>query len=307
MFRATIRAAVLFLLPVLLSGAVRSSAYAQSGGEVAAVAPRSDASESDQPARGPAAESSESLPSEAAGGIAAQEALQVPPPFSLNDCVGLLDLSRSELEETAQEAVGPATGLRRQSILRILGSVSTYLKSRDDLHSSLVDYKWDRLAPIEVRDRLPRPLALRWQAEEMPRNVSALSFEADGGDVELHGLRVFDAAGEQIAEFDRSERNREVLLRHSLPRRYVFHLWRPSDVGRIELLMAKTASAADVIPEVSIHAGHTDRPEHGKSAIYFITEAEQNVRDEQLAAALEDIGQAQREIREYRKVLRNRR
>ena len=223
---------------------------------------------------------------------------EVLPPFSLSDCSILIDQALQALPRSD----GDLKPYNEESIGLLLRTITNYLKMRDEMHSTLVNYTWESIARGQVSDGLIDNEEFTWEGDRIPRNVSALSFEVQRGDAYLHFLRVIDPEGNEIATFDRLRRAPR-LIRHSLPRREVFHLWRPTSIGTIELAYSQANPGRDRAPKVFIHAGHTDEPEYGKSAIYFITRAEQRARARNISLARTDLVRAQQEIRSYREYL----
>ncbi|MBI5155423.1 hypothetical protein HZA57_09315 [Candidatus Poribacteria bacterium] len=222
------------------------------------------------------------------------------PPFSLSDCLRLVSLATDAIptDKAGQESV------HRDSLGQLITSVTDYLKDRDDLHSNLIGYQWTRIGRGKVREPLIQGKTFDWSPEEYPAEVSALSFEVTGGDAQLHAIRVFDPSSEEpIASF-LSESEKPVLLRHSLPRREVFHLWRPATISKIEVAYSQVVPSAEVVPRVYVYAGRTDKPEYGKAAIFYLTRAQQRVELGRVAEGREDLVLARQEIIKYRRQLR---
>lgn len=233
---------------------------------------------------------------EAAATEAPVEAAPLPrfdarPPFSLSDC--LVQLARTA---DAIPRDGEPERFQRESISRAIESIIAYLKTRDDLNSSLAHYRW---RPIEqgivARGPLDSVDFIFRTPEEVPRQVTALSFEVQRGDALLHYLAIHDEEGELVADFPHLK-TRPATLRHSLPRREVFHLWRPTDIGRIELSYSRVNPAEMADPLVVVHAGTTNRPEHGKAAVFFLTRAEQRLQQGHFDEARQDIAEAREAI-----------
>jgi hypothetical protein len=220
-------------------------------------------------------------------------------PFSLNDCLNLLAAANTALPE-GEDALKQVD---RDSYLRLLESVSNYLKERDDLHASLVAYKWEVVERARVRTGLIDSIEFPFQGENVqpgvtvPRNITAISFQVERGDALLHNMKVYDTDGKLVAEFRNPE---AVVLRHSLPKREFFFLWQPTDIGRITLAVSKATPEKEVNPRLSVLAGRTNKPEHGKSAIWLIDGAHADVRAGKVEEAREKIRRAQKELRLFR-------
>lgn len=224
-------------------------------------------------------------------------------PFSLNDCLNLLAFAASVLPE-GENAL---QRIDRDSYLRLLESVSNYLKERDDLHASLVGYKWETIERARVRTGVIESLDLPFTGPDappgttIPKGVTALSFIVERGDVLFHNMKVYDVEDQLIAEFRREQ---ALVLRHSLPKREFFFLWQPTDVGRITLALSKASPADEVHPRILILAGRTNRPEHGKSAIWFLDGAHADIRAGRPEEARAKIRRAQAELRLFRDSVR---
>lgn len=224
-------------------------------------------------------------------------------PYSLNDCLNLLAFAASVLPE-GENAL---QRIDRDSYLRLLESVSNYLKERDDLHASLVGYRWETIERARVRTGVIESLDLPFAGPDappgttIPKGVTALSFIVERGDVLFHNMKIYDAEDKLIAEFRREQ---ALVLRHSLPKREFFFLWQPTDVGRITLAVSKATPADEVHPRILILAGRTNRPEHGKSAIWFLDGAHADIRAGRPDEARAKIRRAQLDLRLFRDSVR---
>jgi hypothetical protein len=224
-------------------------------------------------------------------------------PFSLSDCIGIL---RAVLNGMPVEDDLIVLRYDVGSLRRALDSISNYLRARDDLHYNLVDYRWERVGIDTATSALIQPVSFAWPENLMPRRIDAFSLEALRGDVYLHSMMVYDAKGEQVADF-KFEGTRLMRLRHSLPRREVFHLWRPTDVSRVDLAVSRFDPSAEDFPQIQLHAGRTSKPEHGKATIFFLTRADQELLSNRLVEARQDLQHALREMIAYNQLLKERR
>lgn len=217
-------------------------------------------------------------------------------PFSLSDCYTMLSTARKALHEHA-------SGEQQydlESIVGLLETVTNYLRDRDSMHANLIDYEWSILASRAVDSALPRTETLRLDPRNDGEDIVALSFEVDAADATIHVLEVYNDENELVGPF-----RREVTLRHSLPRRYVFHLYRPTDVQRILLTTSQARPGSGATPRIVIHAGRTDQPEHAKGAIHFIWRSQLAMRAGEFDKAQQRLQWAQDEIVEYRRMLRS--
>ncbi len=216
-------------------------------------------------------------------------------PFSLSDCYTLLSLARDALNETKSGV----TNWDRASIDGLLETVSAYLRERDTMHSSLVEYRWEVLATRSVKSGLPQSDMIDLDPGSRGSRINALSFQVEDGDVVLHKLDVYDDENTLVGPF-----KREVTLRHSLPRRYVFHLYLPTDVQQIAMSTSQARPAAGEKPRVVVLAGRTDEPEHGKAAIHYIWRAQLALAEDNMNGAERRLERAQTEILAYRRFLK---
>lgn len=222
-------------------------------------------------------------------------------PFSLNDCLNLLQAAVRVLPETPDQPVSFET----QSFHRLLNSVSDYLKNRDEMHASLVGYEWDKIGRADVETGVIENIEidLRKQ-EEPPKDMTAISFRVERGDVLVHNMKVFDEDDDLVAEF---RLEKPVQLRHSLPKREFFFLWRPTDIERISIAASKATPEREEDPRLFVLAGRTDKPEHGKAAIWFIDQAQIDIREGRLVMGRQKLARAQTEIRQFRETVRSER
>lgn len=217
-------------------------------------------------------------------------------PFSLSDCYTLLSTARNALKA---QAAGAAE-YDMDSVADLLETTTNYLRDRDAMHSSLIDYRWTILASRAVETTEPRTETILLSPEADGLDIVALSFEVDGADATIHTLEVYSDENELVGPF-----RREVTLRHSLPRRYVFHLYRPTRVSRVVMSTSQTKPGAQSVPRIVINAGRTDQPEPGKAAIHFIWRAQLAMRAGEYDKADKRLERAQSEIMEYRRLLRS--
>lgn len=225
-------------------------------------------------------------------------------PFSTSDCLTILEEVLAALPQNESEAQKYST----RSLLKGVETTNNYLKQRDELHSTLVGYRWQEVGSMVVNKATYELRRAEWDALTQPQAITALSFEARDGDVMITSLSVFNDANERVANFNFSETS-PVILRHSLPRREVFHLWRKTRLARVEITAALAPGRAGVdqgIGRVVIHGGSTNRPEYAKSAIYFLTLTEEDLRSSDPHSGRKDLARAIDELREYKRESRGR-
>lgn len=217
------------------------------------------------------------------------------PPLSLNECLQLIDTMVNALPETNSDE-GPLDSVPSASIIRMIDVLYSYLNFRDDLHTSLAHYEWMRLGETRVAD--PGEAADRdaLHFDAPVRNISALSLAVDRGDVYLHGLWVYDESGHERQQFLFDPPRR---LRHSLPRMEVFHLWRRTEISRIEMKYSR-AEDMDRSPKVFVRGGVTNRREFIKTALYNLKkEAEPAIHQGRYADARIHLQSARGNITDY--------
>lgn len=224
-------------------------------------------------------------------------------PFSLPDCITIL---RAIIAGIRVEDGAAFTRFEPASLRRGIEVVSNYLRARDDLHYNLVDYRWERVGTDSVTSALIQQLRFTWEDSSMPTRVDALSLEALRGDVYLHSMMIYDDQGELAADY-KFDDTRLMRLRHSLPRREVFHLWSPTAISRVDLALSRFDPLESVFPQVNLHVGRTNRPEHGKATIYYLSRAEQRFTAEDLAGVRQELQHALAEMIAYNEALRRRR
>ncbi|MCC5875613.1 MAG: hypothetical protein JJU11_05280 [Candidatus Sumerlaeia bacterium] len=217
------------------------------------------------------------------------------PPLSLNECLQLIDTMVNTLPNTNSED-GPLDSVPSASLIRMIDVLYSYLNFRDDLHTSLAHYEWMRLGETRVAD--PGDTADRdsLHFDAPVRNISALSLAVDRGDVYLHGLWVYDESGQERQQFLFDPPLR---LRHSLPRMEVFHLWRRTEISRIEMKYSR-AEDMDRSPKVFVRGGVTNRREFIKTALYNLKkEAEPAIHQGRYADARIHLQSARGNITDY--------
>lgn len=182
----------------------------------------------------------------------------VRPPLSLEEA--LSQLQQAQLRLAASEESVP------EDVTKTIGSVINYLSFRDDLHTSLANYTWTALGNAKVENSTRDKDELSF--EPPVKRVSALTFEAVGGDLRVQKLWVYDEFDRLRDEFDYEDEPR--VVRSDLPRRQVFHLWRRTTIKRVEWEASRLSvnERSGVSPRLILLGGITDKPERVKTALY---------------------------------------
>lgn len=206
----------------------------------------------------------------------------VRPPLSLDEAL-------SQLRQ-AQLLLASAGSAAPDDVPQTIGSVINYLSFRDDLHTSLANYTWQALGNAKVENSTRDRDELSF--EPPVKRVSALTFEAVGGDLMVQRLRVYDEFDRLRDEFDYEAEPR--VVRSDLPRRQVFHLWRRTTIKRVEWEASRlsTNEQSGLSPRLILLGGTTDRPEHVKTAIFQLTLAQTALQEKNKKAAAEGLARA---------------
>lgn len=228
----------------------------------------------------------------------AQPTLSYMPPLSLEECQNLIMRAHSLIPaEGAAEKIDPSLAAALASIAQ---TSANYLHFRSDLHPSFSHYRWIELVGGRVENNIGETDHDIKRFNPPVEGISALSLEARHGDIWLHRILVFDEKDNMRQEFDYSKEPR--LLRHALPRRDVYHLWRRTTISRIEIEYARAVpNQQNPTPQVGIFAGLTTRarPEHVKTAIFHLQEAHEQILTGDWETARESLALANERLRDY--------
>ncbi|MDX1973126.1 MAG: hypothetical protein SFY68_11405 [Candidatus Sumerlaeia bacterium] len=219
--------------------------------------------------------------------------LNFPTPYSLSDCINIVERTTQALEQSSQIR----SDLDPKKVDEVISQVVEYLRGRDDLHSTLLDYSWEPLDQI----RIQQPQVRReWpNSMDRPKEVTAVSFEVLEADVVLSDLEIRDIDDKVIGPY-----SGEVVLRHSLPRRYVYHLYYPTEIKSIQFSVRKERPEQRQTPVIVMNAGRADRLEHGKYALFHLIRAQSEVQEGKIEKAAATLRIAQREIEKFRRQTR---
>ncbi|MGF1573481.1 MAG: hypothetical protein ACFCU1_10475 [Sumerlaeia bacterium] len=217
-------------------------------------------------------------------------AIEVETPFSLTDCINGV----GKLIETLDKASKKEGKLENNNVVEVFASIMDYLRDRDDLHYTLVNYKWSPMDRIKVQQQ---EITRIWPDEvSRQKSITALSFEVEAADAVIWNLKIKNQQGEELNNFVG-----EVVLRHSLPRRYVYHLYNPTDIYSLSFNVRKENSDQEFTPIVIIQAGKADHVEHGKLALYYLIRAEEEFIEGKIEKSAATLRFAQGEIENFRR------
>ncbi len=230
------------------------------------------------------------------------------PPISLRETLRLMDRVSSTLSRQAPAVAvvttpgaavpaPPAPEVPVESLQRMIRSCINYLRYRDDIHTSLSDYEWVELDDERVENSPDAPDQDAILFEPPVERISAISLQATGGDVRVHRIRVIDEKNSTRQLFDYD--SKPLLVRHLLPRREVFHLWRRTTISRIELEYARVDSTGGVRPRIIIFGGTTSRREYIKTALFQLELASDRLNRKDWARALDAVAEAKEGLGDY--------
>ncbi|MBI1289796.1 hypothetical protein GC173_00940 [bacterium] len=220
------------------------------------------------------------------------------PPLSIAECQDLMRRAEKLIPPDGAPSPDPTWVAGLQSMVETCGN---YLNFRSDLHTSLSQYRWIELGGGRVENN-PGGVDKDAKTFDPPiEGISAISLEARSADVYLHRLVVFDEKNRKRQDFDFSTNPQ--LLRHALPRRDVYHLWRRSTVSRIEMEYStvKEREPGEPRARVAVFAGITNRsrPEFVKTTIWHLHVAREEIGKRDWAKARMELIQANEVLDEY--------
>ncbi|MCC6547897.1 hypothetical protein IT570_12095 [Candidatus Sumerlaeota bacterium] len=217
------------------------------------------------------------------------------PPISLDETVGLIDKVISELPRTNDAEARAAVPV--ETLRRMLRSCVNYLHYRDDLQNSLADYEWIDLGSQKVENAPGRADHDTIVYDPPIQRISALSVIVESGDIRVHSLRVIDEKESTRQFFNLDEK--PALLRHQLPRRQVFQLWRRSTISRIEISCSRVNEKDPAIPKLTIYGGVSDQREYLKTAQFQIELASDRIGNGVFDRARSSLVDSKETIDEY--------
>jgi hypothetical protein len=209
------------------------------------------------------------------------------PPLSLSDCNDVLLWLNARLSRPPAETEDP-----HEEILTVLEQIKQYVRIMDNRSSTLAYYRWVFVDRSKVATQgLDEDI---FESGRVIADVSAISLEAELGDVFVHWVEVTDSRGEKT-EFRLGTPAR---LRAGLPRREVFHLYFPTDIRRVRVCY-ESAPPVRIQPRVTLHAGITKRTEYLKGALYYLNRARQALLAGQREECATQLDRAARRIQRF--------
>ncbi|CAN5381506.1 hypothetical protein BH09SUM1_BH09SUM1_03140 [soil metagenome] len=219
----------------------------------------------------------------------------ITPPLSLDECMKLIARARELTPATDASQTSPENTATIGNMVR---ASYEYLRFRDDLHTSLARYVWLKLDSEYVQNGIGEVDKDVMAFDPPVERISALSIEAVNADTLLYSIRVYDEKKALRTTFDYTKDPKT--LRHSLPRRDVFHLWRRTTISRIEIEYSRLPGVdKSVRPRVVVYGGITDPPEHIKTAIYYLEETPELLQEKKWEDVREYLGKANDRIKDH--------
>jgi len=212
-------------------------------------------------------------------------------PYSLQDCIDILNT----VTEVLIDVGGDLNRVDRESLNFAIDAVADYLQERDDLHSNLLEYKWQEISKHQVQGNSNNTYSFIFSEPDLPSGITALSFESQRADSVLQKVEVYTPGDQLVGPFSKQMR-----LRHSIPRKYIYHLYQPTDIKKISIKATVHNPDLNKIPQIVIRAGKPQNKEHGKLAIYQLIQAQAQLSGEEPKSILETLVQAREEIARYR-------
>lgn len=218
------------------------------------------------------------------------------PPVSLSETLSLISRAEHALPPPGTPAL-PADRADIASLKRMLTSCINYLTYRDDLHTSLSDYEWVEMNTAKVQHQPGKHDADVMTFTPPVQEISAISLGVERGDVSVFHVVVYDEKSNkrQLFEFKDDPK----LLRHLLPRREVFHLWKRTTISRIDIEYARADLGSDIQPKVIVFGGITEKREYIKTALFELKRTLEKIDSAQWDDARESLLDAARNINDY--------
>ncbi len=211
------------------------------------------------------------------------------PPLSIFETIRLVE-SLIELLNPSVDVLKPS---RKEKAQKIMTLVSAQVKLTDERVSSLLYYKWYKIGNQRVEGETIEEKV--YNPQPPIRNVSAISFEATGGNVQIHFVKVIDTNG-KVSNF-----NVNKWIFDGLPHKEVCYLYFPANIKSVIVdYSAKTSSRA----RLTVFAGVTDRPEHGKVALYYLTRVAKSIESDNFAQSEADLVKAREALISFNRQLR---
>jgi hypothetical protein len=209
-----------------------------------------------------------------------------------------------ELLAEANSAPAEPGKAQRDRRIRVAREVARYLRDRDSIHSTLNEYNWDLLIRSKVADSEVDRDAFDFTPPR--RRISVLSFEAEGADILIEDLRVFDEHN-RIVEGFRTRPQEAWTVETSLPRRETLHFWRRTSISRVEVTYRQLRRTSSLPVRLYVYGGESEQREFAKMAIFQLDLASEKMAAGDDAAALELLREARENIASYREMRRGKR
>jgi len=199
------------------------------------------------------------------------------PPLSLFESIHLTENVMDLINPSIEKFKGP----RKEKSLHLMTLITDYVKLTDDRSSSLLFYKWYFIGKNqEMRETMEEVV---FKPTPMIRNVSAISFEAEKADVNIHFMKVTDLEGNTTSfKVDKC-------ILNGLPRKEVCFLYFPTTIKQIVVDYSTKSKGKS---RLTVYAGVTDRPEYGKAALYYLSRGQKEIHDEEFENAKKDLVKA---------------
>ena len=234
-------------------------------------------------AQAPSGVKSDETPVESDPGLESMQFLlkrNFAPPLSLFESIHLTENIMDLINPSMEKFKGP----RKDKALHLMTLITDYVKLTDDRSSSLLFYKWYFIGKNqEMRETMEEVV---FKPTPVIRNVSAISFEAEKADVNIHFMKVTDLEGNTTSfKVDKC-------ILNGLPRKEVCFLYFPTTIKQIVVDYSTKSKGKS---RLTVYAGVTDRPEYGKAALYYLSRGRKEIENDAFENAKKDLVKA----REY--------
>lgn len=211
------------------------------------------------------------------------------PPLSISDALeSLYTILRALPEADAHADVQAGPGLDRS-----LNSVLQYVRNVDSAYPTLPYYQWHSIGRTKVK---------RYQVEQDSitpakpiAHVSAIGFTVRRGDVLFKQIRVYGTDGTRF-DFDI-----EKTILSALPRREICMLATEIELERVEMSYRQISREGRKNPRVTVEAGISALPEHGKKSIYNLLLTRQAIDRKRYPEARAYLSEAIRSLAAYKR------
>jgi len=196
------------------------------------------------------------------------------PPLSLFECIRLAENVMDLINPAIQKFKGP----RKDKSLYLMNLITDYVKLTDERSSSLLFYKWYFIGKNQdMRETMEEVV---FNPAPVIRNVSAISFEAEKADVNIHYMKVKDLEGNTTS----FKVNKCIIA--GLPRKEVCFLYFPTTIKQIVVDYSTKAKGK---ARLTLYAGVTDRPENGKASLYYLSRGKNEIENDNFENAKNDL------------------